>query len=75
MRQRRGLGGSTRNSEQVLDGCTQKLGVSRSSLARALVRASEKDLDQSNAGPLGAETFVALRIEGLESGSRMGVAT
>ena len=48
-------------------------------MSRALVRDTEKDLDQINAGPLGAETFVALRIEGLESGGlesggRMGVA-
>ena len=74
MRQRLVLGVSTRNYEQVIDGYTQKLGVSHSSVSRAFVRASQKDLDQINEGPLGEETFVALMIDGLEIGGRTVVA-
>ncbi len=65
---------SSRNYEQVIDGYTQKLGVSRSSVSRAFIRASQKDLDRINEGPLGGERFVALMIDGLEIGGRTVVA-
>ena len=74
MRQRLVLGVSTRNYEQVINGYTEKLGVSRSSVSRAFVRASQKDLDSINEGPLKEYTFVALMIDGLEIGGRMVVA-
>ena len=74
MRHRMVLGVSTRNYKQVIDGYTEKLGVARSSVSRAFVRASQKDLDSINEGPLGEYAFVAVMIEGLEIGGRMVVA-
>ena len=55
------LGVSTRNYEPVINGYTQKLGVSRSSVSRAFVRASQKDLDSLNEGPLGEYSFGGFR--------------
>ncbi len=74
MRQRMLLGVSTRNYDLVVDGYTQKLGISRSSVSRAFVRASQKDLDSINEGKLDNYTFVALMIDGLEIGGRTVVA-
>ena len=74
MRHRMVLGVSTRNYKQVIDGYTEKLGVARSSVSRAFVRTSQKDLDSINEGPLGEYAFVAVMIEGLEIGGRMVVA-
>ena len=74
MRHRMVLGVSTRNYKQVIGGYTEKLGVARSSVSRAFVRASQKDLDSINEGPLGEYAFVAVMIEGLEIGGRMVVA-
>jgi putative transposase len=74
MRQRLVLGVSTRNYEQVLDGYSEKLGVSRSAVSRAFIRASQKDLDSINEGTLGASPFVALMIDSLEIGGRTVVA-
>ena len=74
MRQRLVLGVSTRNYEPVITGYTQKLGVARSSVSRAFVRASQKDLDSINEGSLGEYRFVAVMIDGLEIGGRTVVA-
>lgn len=70
MRQRLVLGVSTRNYEQVINGDSAKLGVSRSSVSRAFVRASQKDLDSINEGKLDGSSFVALLIDSLEIGGR-----
>jgi len=74
MPQRLVLGVSTRNSEQGIDGYSEKLGVSRSSVSRAFVRASQKDLESINEGRLDGEPFVALLSDGVEIGGRTGVA-
>jgi putative transposase len=74
MRQRLVLGVSTRNYEQVIDGYSEKLSVSRSSVSRAFVRASQKDLDSINEGKLEDHTFVALMVDSLEIGGRTVVA-
>lgn len=74
MRQRLVLGVSTRNYEQVIHGYSEKLGVSRSSVSRAFVRASQKDLDSLNEGKLDGHSFVALLIDSLEIGGRIVVA-
>jgi len=74
MRQRLVLGVSTRNYEQVINGYSAKLGVSRSSVSRAFVRASQKDLDAINEGKLDTHSFVALLIDSLEVGGRTVVA-
>jgi transposase-like protein len=74
MRQRMVLGVSTRNYDQVIDGYSEKLGVSRSSVSRAFIRASQKDLDTINEGKLADHSFVALLIDGVEIGGRTVVA-
>lgn len=74
MRQRMVLGVSTRNYEHVINGYSEKLGVSRSSVSRAFVRASQKDLDSINDGKLDAYSFVAVMVDGLEVGGRTVVA-
>jgi putative transposase len=74
MRQRLVLGVSTRNDEQVIKSYSEKLGVSRSSVSRAFVRASQKALASINEGQLAAYSFVALRIDSWEIGGRTGVA-
>jgi hypothetical protein len=48
--------------------------VSRSSVSRAFIRASQKDLDTINEGKLDAHSFVALLIDGVELGGRTVVA-
>lgn len=74
MRQRMVLGVSTRNYAQVIDGYSEKLGVSRSSVSRAFLRASQQDLDNINEGKLAHHSFVALLIDGVEIGGRTVVA-
>ncbi len=74
MRQRRVLGISTRNYKQVINQYSEKLGVSRSSVSRAFIRASQKDLDTINEGQLDSHSFVALMIDSLEIGGRTVVA-
>jgi putative transposase len=74
MRQRMVLGVSMRNYDQVIDGYSEKLGVSRSSVSRAFIRASQKDLDTINEGKLDGHSFVALLIDGVEIGGRTVVA-
>lgn len=74
MRQRMLLGVSTRNYDQVINGYSEKLGVSRSSVSRAFIRASQKDLDTINESKLDDQPFVALLIDGVEIGGRTVVA-
>lgn len=74
MRQRMVLGVSSRNYAQVIDGYSEKLGVSRSAVSRAFIRASQKDLDTINEGKLDNHSFVALLIDGVEIGGRTVVA-
>jgi transposase-like protein len=61
---------STRNYDQGIDGYSEKLGVSRASVSRAFIRASQKALDSLNEGKLEAYSFVALLIDGVEMGGR-----
>jgi len=74
MRPRMVLGVSTRNSDRVMDGSSEKLGVSRASVSRAFIRASQKDLDTINEGKLNEHSFVALLSDGGEIGGRTVVA-
>lgn len=74
MRQRLVLGVSTRNYEQLIEGYSEKLGGSRSSVSRAFLRASQKDLDSINEGTLDAQSLVALLIDGVEIGGRSVIA-
>jgi len=74
MKQRLLLGVSTRNYEQVIEGYSDKLGVSKSSVSRAFGRASQKDLEEINHGDLGGYSFLGLMIDGLELGGRSVIA-
>ncbi len=70
MRQRLVLDVSMRNYEQVINHYSEKLGVSRSSVSHAFVRASQKDLDGINEGKLDGLSFVGLMLDSLEIGGR-----
>lgn len=59
-------GVSTRNYEEVINGYAGKLGVSKSTVSRAFVRASQKDLDALNGADLTPYGFVAIMIDGVE---------
>lgn len=63
-------GVSTRNYDPVVSAYAKKLGVSKSSVSRAFVRASQKDLDALNHSSLEAHAFVALMIDGVEYAGR-----
>jgi len=54
---------STRKYEQVIEGYSEKLGVSKSSASRAFIRASQKDLDAINGADLSEHRFVAITID------------
>lgn len=56
-------GVSTRNYEKVIEGYSEKLGVTKSSASRAFVRASQKDLDAINGASLEGLRFVAIAID------------
>lgn len=56
-------GVSTRNYEKVIEGYSDKLGVSKSSASRAFIRGSQKDLDIINGADLSEMRFVALTID------------
>lgn len=67
-------GVSTRNYEGVISAYSKKLGVSKSSVSRAFIRASQKDLDSLNGADLHAYSFVAIMIDGVEIAGRTVVA-
>jgi transposase-like protein len=67
-------GVSTRNYEQVIEGYSDKLGVTKSSASRAFVRASRKDLEAINSADLGELRFVALTVDSFELYGRAMVA-
>jgi putative transposase len=59
------LGATTRNYRGIVDSYAKKLSVSKSTVSRAFVRASQKDLDDINTSDLRAEPFVAILIDGI----------
>ena len=67
-------GVSTRNYDPVVSAYAKKLGVSKSSVSRAFVRASQKDLDALNHSSLEGHAFVALMIDGVEYAGQIGRA-
>jgi len=56
-------GVSTRNYEKVIEGYSEKLGVSKSSASRAFIRASQKDLEAINGASLSDYRFIAITID------------
>ncbi len=63
-------GVTTRNYEDVISAYSEKTGVSKSSVSRAFVRASEARLNELNDADLSAYRFVALMIDGVEFAGR-----
>ena len=74
MKERLLLGVSTRNYERVIEGYSDKIGVSKSSVSRAFRRASQEDLDAINHGDLSKYSFIGLLIDGIEFAGRVVVA-
>lgn len=63
-------GVSTRNYEPVVKSWSEKLSISKSSVSRAFVRASKKDLEKINSQDLSAYEFIALMVDGVEIAER-----
>lgn len=64
------LGATTRNYAPLIDSYSKKLSVSKSTVSRAFVRASQKDLDDINQGDLSQYRFVGIVIDGIEVAGR-----
>lgn len=64
-------GVSTRAYERVIEDYSEKFGVSKSSVSRAFVRGSQKDLDLINGQDLSQYKFLALMIDGIEFAKRV----
>ena len=58
-------GGSTRNYEQALTSLSDGLGLQKSAVSSAFMRASQKDLDALNGRPLGEWTFAVVYLDGV----------
>lgn len=59
-------GVSSRRYENVIEDYADRFSVSKSSVSRAFVRSSAKDLDQINGSDLSKEHFIALMMDGIE---------
>ena len=57
-------GVSTRNYAGVINGFSEKTGISKSAVSRSFKRASKKDLDAINGADLSEHGFVAILIDG-----------
>lgn len=64
------LGATTRKYEDLISAYSQKLSVKKSSVSRAFVRASQKDLDDINHADLSMYRFVGIAIDGIEFAGR-----
>lgn len=56
-------GVSSRNYDKVIEGYGEKFGVAKSSVSRAFVRASQKDLEAINGASLSEQRFIAITID------------
>lgn len=74
MKEKMLMGVSTRNYSEVIDGYEDRLGVSKSNISRAFIRASKKDLEVINHGDLREYSFIGLVIDGIELKGRTVVA-
>jgi hypothetical protein len=63
---------SSRNYEEVIGGLAKKTGIKRSSVSRAFIRASVKDLDSINGADLSTYRFVGILIDGTNLDSIQG---
>jgi len=57
---------STRNYNEVIKKYKGSLGLPKSSVSRAFVKASQKSLDSANGRDLSAYTFIGMYIDGIE---------
>ena len=71
MREKMILGVSSRKYEKVIDGYSRNLGVSKSSVSRAFVRASARCLSEINESDLSKHEFIGIMIDGTYVGGRM----
>jgi putative transposase len=63
-------GVTTRNYDSVISAYSKKIGVSKSSVSRAFVKASQEQLDALNNADLKAHSFVAIVVDGIEFAGR-----
>ncbi len=63
-------GVSTRAYDRVIEDYADRFGTSKSSVSRAFVRSSLKDLESINGQDLGAEKYIAIMIDGIEFAKR-----
>ena len=59
-------GVSSRNYNELIEGYSDKLSISKSSVSRAFIRESKKDLDSINGSDLAEYRFVALFVDSFE---------
>ena len=64
---------STRNYEDVIAGYSSKIGVKKSSVSRAFIRVSKKDLEEINHSDLSQYRFVGIAIDGVDFAGRVVV--
>jgi transposase-like protein len=61
---------SSRNYSKVIKGFSERTGISKSSVSRAFLRASQKDLDQVNHAELSGYRFVGVMVDGSDYAGR-----
>jgi transposase-like protein len=61
---------SSRNYSKVIKGFSQRTGISKSSVSRAFLRASQKDLDQLNHADLSSYRFIGIMVDGSDYARR-----
>jgi transposase-like protein len=66
-------GVSTRNYESVVDAFSKKTGISKSSVSRAFIKASQKELDAINGADLSSHKFIAIFIDGTNFSDKLAV--
>lgn len=64
------LGVSSRNYEPVMKSWSNKLSISKSTVSRAFIKSSRKDLEKINTQDLSEYEFISLMIDGVEIAER-----
>lgn len=66
-------GVSTRNYKSVVDAFSKKTGISKSSVSRAFIKASQKDLDAINGADLRSHKFISIFVDGTNFSDKLAV--
>jgi putative transposase len=66
-------GVSTRNYKSIVDAFSKKTGISKSSVSRAFIKASQKDLDAINCADLSPHKFIAIFVDGTNFSDKLAV--